>query len=182
MTANKCSKQYQLRDKISSLASFFFFFAMFLLSSIVRLLKFSFPDFFNVLIFSLAINFNHFFNFVLKQFRAERDQKKTVFFIVVKRFRALQKAHIAFHFIFQFHPVSLNIQATATSKKLFRLILSAEILIFSLLLAERNFHLWSKQRVFKEACRCLRDSYFSARQTHKKHFATGNAGKGKKKV
>lgn len=82
---------------------------------------------------------------------------------------------------------SLNIQATSKQKKSSfgwwkdsRVFLSSftAALIAS---SERNFHLWSRQRVFKEACRCLSNSLFfplPSLRTHKKHFSSGGDSRG----
>lgn len=149
-----------------------------MLTSIVRLLKFSFPDFFlffqcfDFFSLPLAINFNHFFNFVSKTVsrKDEHAERKQFFFIVVKRFGGAQKRILHFISICDFHPVSLNIQATARHKNA----LSAKNRCERFLGREKNFHLWSKQRVFKEACRCLRLLLFHRSKRTKNTSEAGN--------
>lgn len=121
-----------------------------------------FPWFFFAMFwfFLLRLHFNHFFNFVSMKTLCEPHN--LFFFIVAKRVRSARKNAycISFRlpvFTIQFHWIFKWRQNDR--KKFFRL----EGFI------PRNFHLWSKQRVFKEACR-FSDSYFPLLDTHKKHF------------
>lgn len=164
MTVNKCSKQYQ---KFAIKFPVLQLFPSLSWSSIV---KFSLPDFF------ASSSLNCFDSFSLhlastsitslrlpqKQFRAKRTSK--LFFLDAGKAVLVAYKKRILHFIASssFHPVLLNIQATANdaAKKQHRDVLSAKNQKSS-----RNFHLWSEQRVFKEACRCLRLLFFQT--THK---------------
>lgn len=153
MTVNKCSKQYQLRDKISSFASFCFasfFYAEF--DCRVFFSRFFFLSLFWFFLLFTRHQLQSLLQLCLKT--VSRKAKQSFSSHSCKAVFASAKTHIAFRSVFKFHPVFRWIfkrQRTAMKKRFFRLRISKDFFHIA-----RNFHLWSKQRVFKEACRCLR--------------------------
>lgn len=109
MTVNKCSKQYQLRDKISSLSTFFFLFDRF---RDVRLSSFLSRFFtflpFNVLIFFLLAR--HQLQSLLQLCLKTVSRKGKYFFLKSRSGFVVRvaKTHLAFHFIIEFHSSSVE--------------------------------------------------------------------------
>ena len=155
MTINKCSKQYQLCDKNSSRASFLSLFRLFrnLFFSCGNssIDNFSFPISFCFDFFFrwLNVSFNHFFNFVSHNKTKHGAQKEPLcLHSRTKRFIRTKNAYCISSSKFQFWWIFKASAKTGIflEKKVFAV-------------------LWSKQRAFKEACRCLQSSYyFSARK------------------
>lgn len=195
MTVNKCSKQYQLRDKISSSASFCF--AIFFFFSQSSIVEFSFPDFIFIFIFlsmfwffflfffsSLAINFNLQSLLQLCLKTVSRKTKHSFSCDSCKAVFTSAKTHLAFHSIFKFHPVfrwifkrqqTVMKRKKEEKKRFFRLRISEKTFSTS-----RGIFIYGQNNVCSKKRAGVSDSYFSICKAQKK-MLWENAGEGSSK-